>query len=507
MKFSAFFFTLLATAFITFAQEDTRIHYANSITAGDLGSYLSVLASDSLEGREATTRGQHMAAAFIAVHFQKAGLHPAVSTPEGPSWFQQFDLVRIRPATAYIVIDRDTLKNLHDFIYTGQDTYNEPLSGRPVFLEKHPKKEIPAEDIKDRDVIICCAGSRTERETLATALDARDVRNVFIITDDEKLPFNTLLNRYRRFMSYGRLYFPEKVKLRKGYFLIPPAVGARMLDITATEMSKMMERYRQGKRFSMKNSQPAEITYSIGTSIDTVQTENVLAVIEGTDKKDEYLFITAHYDHLGTRDGEVYNGADDNASGTSAMMEIAEAFALAKKDGHGPRRTVVFMAMTGEEKGLLGSSYYISHPLFPLKKTIADLNIDMAGRVDEQHEDNPDYIYLIGSDKLSSQLHRISEQCNDTYSQLTLDYTYNDDNDPNRFYYRSDHYNFAKNNIPVIFYFNGTHEDYHRKSDTIDKINFPLLEKRTKLVFYTAWELANMDERIKPDPEKAPPAK
>jgi Zn-dependent M28 family amino/carboxypeptidase len=145
---------------------------------------------------------------------------------------------------------------------------------------------------------------------------------------------------------------------------------------------------------------------------------------------------------------------------------------------------------------LFGSKYYTSHPIFPLNNTVVDLNIDMVGRIDKKHEGKPDYIYLIGSDKLSSELHNLSEEVNKKYTQLKLDYKYNDDNDPNRFYYRSDHYNFAKNNIPIIFYFNGIHDDYHKTTDTPDKINFDLLAKRAQLVFYTAWEIANRENRL-----------
>jgi Zn-dependent M28 family amino/carboxypeptidase len=175
-----------------------------------------------------------------------------------------------------------------------------------------------------------------------------------------------------------------------------------------------------------------------------------------------------------------------------ALLEIAEAFKNAKEKGNGPSRSVVFLHVTGEEKGLLGSEYYTDvEPIFPLDQTVANLNIDMVGRIDPKRDGDRNYIYLIGSDKLSTELHELSEEVNSKYTQLELDYTYNDENDPNRFYYRSDHYNFAKNNIPIIFYFNGTHDDYHRPSDTPDKINYDLLENRTRLIFYTAWELAN----------------
>ena len=227
-----------------------------------------------------------------------------------------------------------------------------------------------------------------------------------------------------------------------------------------------------------------------------IRGENVLGYIKGTDLKDELIILTAHYDHLGKHDTLLFNGADDDGSGTVAIMEIAEAFMLAKRDGKGPRRSILIMPVSGEEKGLLGSKYYTDNPVFPLRKTIANLNIDMIGRIDNMHLDG-NYVYLIGSDMLSKELHNISEKINKKHIGLELDYTYNTEDDPHRYYYRSDHYNFAKNNIPVIFYFNGVHEDYHKTTDTIEKIDFNKIEKITRFVFLTAWELANREERIK----------
>ena len=231
-------------------------------------------------------------------------------------------------------------------------------------------------------------------------------------------------------------------------------------------------------------------------SNQTIRGENVLGYIEGSDLKEELLIITAHYDHLGKHDSLIFNGADDDASGVSAALEIAEAFMLAKKAGHGPRRSILIMPVSGEEKGLLGSRYYTDNPIYPLENTVANLNIDMIGRLDDWH-DNGNYVYLIGSDRLSYDLHNLNEKINDDYIRIDLDYRFNDKDDPNRYYYRSDHYNFAKNNIPVIFYFNGVHEDYHKPSDTIEKIDFDKINTITRLIFLTAWEIANRDERIK----------
>ena len=249
--------------------------------------------------------------------------------------------------------------------------------------------------------------------------------------------------------------------------------------------------------------QEMTVTDRSGNSIDSY---NVLAYIEGSDKANEVLVITSHLDHIGIEDdGQINNGADDDGSGTVAMMEIAEAFIEAKEDGNGPRRSVLFLHVSAEEKGLLGSKYYTDNPIYPLANTVANLNIDMIGRVDSLHIEQPDYIYLIGSDILSEDLHEVSEKANQDYVGLTIDYRYNDPTTlvyefgrwrENRYYYRSDHYHFIKNNIPAIFYFNGTHKDYHAPTDTVEKINYALLEKRTRLIFYTAWEIVNREERL-----------
>ncbi|PDH50743.1 MAG: peptidase M28 [Cryomorphaceae bacterium MED-G14] len=250
-----------------------------------------------------------------------------------------------------------------------------------------------------------------------------------------------------------------------------------------------------------------------------VDSENVIAIIEGTEKPEEYLILTAHLDHVGygrtgsrlrkSYIGEVkdriHNGADDDGSGTVAMLEIAQAFKQASKKGKGPKRSIIFLHVTGEEKGLLGSAYYSDNPIYPLSNTVANLNLDMIGRIDPTRKgDKREYIYIIGSDHDSQDLHEISEQTNLQTVNLDLDYRYNAKDDPQRFYYRSDHYNFAKKGIPIIFYFSGTHEDYHLPSDTPDKINYDLLELRSKLIFYTAWNIANRDQRVVIDPKPEP---
>ncbi len=233
---------------------------------------------------------------------------------------------------------------------------------------------------------------------------------------------------------------------------------------------------------------------------NTKASENVIAFIKGSEKPDEVVIISAHYDHLGfTNEGKINNGADDNASGTSALMEIAQAFELAKDDGHSPKRSILFLHLTAEEIGTYGSNYYTKYPVFKLDSTISDLNIDMIGRVDKAHINNKNYIYLIGSDRLSKELHYLSEKVNDAFVKINLDYKYDAENEDNHYFERSDQYNFAIQGIPVIFYFNGVHEDYHQPTDTAEKIDYNLLAKRTKLIFATTWQLANQDNRITVD--------
>lgn len=224
--------------------------------------------------------------------------------------------------------------------------------------------------------------------------------------------------------------------------------------------------------------------------------ENIWAYIEGSEKPEEVLIISAHYDHVGIKNGEIYNGADDDGSGTVAILQIAQAFQKAKNEGHGPKRSILFLHVTGEEHGLHGSRYYSENPLFPIANTVADINIDMIGRRDIDHAKTNNYVYVIGADRLSTDLHNITVAQNKKYTHLDLDFKFNDPKDPNHFYERSDHYNFAKFGIPAVFLFNGVHEDYHQKSDEPNKIEYDALAKRAQLAFVIAWELANRPDRI-----------
>jgi len=240
----------------------------------------------------------------------------------------------------------------------------------------------------------------------------------------------------------------------------------------------------------------SSLNASMGVLNEKISDPNVIGYLEGTDLKNEVVVVCGHWDHDGILpDGTFFPGADDNGSGTVGVVEVAKAFAQAKKEGKGPRRSILFIALSAEEKGLLGSQYYVENPIIPLTQTVACLNIDMIGRIDDKHlNGDHNYIHVIGVNKLSTDLKLIVEKAN-TDTKMKLDYDYDHPEEPMRLYYRSDHYNFAKKGIPSLFFFSGLHPHYHTPEDTIDKIDFPMMVKREKLIFYTTWEIANRDNK------------
>tara|TARA_B100001540_G_scaffold313436_1_gene336360 strand:- start:1 stop:1008 length:1008 start_codon:yes stop_codon:yes gene_type:complete len=269
----------------------------------------------------------------------------------------------------------------------------------------------------------------------------------------------------------------------------------------ANEVSKIGHSYFQefvvkGKRYNYgKQKNKKTFMQRAKEKNNKIKGKNVIGFIEGTEKKEEVIVVSAHYDHLGFREEKIYNGADDNATGTAAILEISKALSKYVKEGGELKRSVLFILMSAEEKGLIGSKHYTDNPIIPLNKTVANLNIDMIGRKDKRHENN-NYIYIIGSDFISKELHEINENNNKKVG-LELDYKYNNIRDPNRFYFRSDHYNFAKNNIPCIFYFSGVHEDYHQPTDTFEKIDCKKVQKVSQLVFLNIITIANKEKRLK----------
>lgn len=472
--------------------------YAELITPADLKDNLSILASDALEGRETGTRGQKMAAAFISTHFRELGLKAPV---EG-SYYQKFNLYKTMQGEVYMSTRGTTYQNFKDIVYYGKDNSEGEITLPIVFAGKGRPEDFDQLQVNGKAVLISL-GAEDDYRTPISQARARKAAMVLILNTQSEGDFQQYARQFEAFLAEERLSLkkPDIAGKSSGYFFVSPAVAAKIFDTTIQKLSETAN--DTSKKNGLKKVQPGKVTFKTTAHAQVVETENVLGFLEGTDKKDEVLVITSHYDHIGKKkhgQGDlINNGADDDGSGTVAVMQLAKVFAQAKKDGRGPRRSILFMTVAGEENGLLGSEYYTQYPVFPLSNTVVNLNIDMIGRRDEQHSDSPPYVYVIGADKLSSELHELSESMNDKFTKLVFDYTYNDENHPARLYYRSDHWNFAQKNIPIIFYFDGIHEDYHQPSDEVDKIEFDLLTTRSKCVFYTAWEISNREGRIRPD--------
>ncbi len=464
--------------------QDMAVKYANTITEADMKEKLTVLASDEFGGRETGTEGQKKASVFLENFYKNLGL----IAPVDGTYRQKFDMYQSDWTDVYVRMGRKRLKNGEDIVFIGNADLPKELKLGLVYVGDASDEAIGGQDLNGKAVV-----TTSRSRDITKKLKDAGVRAIFSASEDEER-FAQTLPRMARGTLKSRLRFDKTPKEDNESISFYVTIS-QAADMLRTSKEKLIE-----AKTTASTIKSGSVRIGIKRKISTLSTENMMAFLEGTDKKDEILVISSHYDHIGTNsNGEINNGADDDGSGTTGVMEIAEAFVQAAKEGHRPRRSILFLNVTGEEKGLLGSAYYSNNPVFPLENTVNDLNIDMIGRVDPAHENDRDYVYVVGSAKLSSHLKIISEYANITYTGLNFDYKYDDPADRSRIYYRSDHYNFAKHGIPIIFYFNGTHADYHRPSDTIDKIEWDVMAKRTKLVFHTAWILANREERTPVD--------
>ncbi|MDH5400830.1 MAG: M28 family peptidase, partial [Cyclobacteriaceae bacterium] len=436
--------TLLSFVLLSYAlfaqNEKDAINFANTITANDLEEHLTIIASDALEGRETGTRGQKMAAAYIKSHFIELGLTGPVKSEYGDGYFQKVPLYTVKPGNIYIKTAGEQYDNYSKVFYYGSSNTAGEVTAKVVFIGEGTEAEMEGIEIKNKIVMLKMENARAAFRGGLADLFEKGAEMVFIQSTETDEDFTNLAQQFKGYAGNGRLSLDKPgTSATGGVFFVSPSVTEKILGTDQEKINSAMADAQSGKKNAYRKLHGGEVTFNIGQNIKTVNSENVLGFLEGTDKKDEIVIVTSHYDHIGKRGNEINNGADDDGSGTVSVLEIAEAFIQAKKKGKGPRRSILFMTVSGEEKGLLGSAYYASNPVFPLENTVVDLNIDMVGRTDPEHEDKADYVYLVGSDKLSSELHELSEKANATFTQLELDYTYNDENHPDRIYYRSDH--------------------------------------------------------------------
>jgi hypothetical protein len=470
--------------------------FANSITADDLKKHLYIVAGKEMEGRETATEGERKAAAYIEGQFRALGLAPG----NNGSYQMMWPLYRDSLVDASIEVNGKEFSVDKDFVINLSSGHTASLMGSEVVFVGYGLSDSSRDDYKGINargkIVLILPGSApapTGRGRQGSGIYEAAMKNgaAAILQVQSNFPRRAGLSRGGLYTAAYRTSNPPNL------FGISEQVAEAIMGADyASAKEAMKNASAQSKLYK------ANVRLSFTKATKKIESSNVIGLVEGSDKKDEYVFITAHYDHEGKRgDSVIYYGADDDGSGTVSVLELAEAFAKAKAAGKGPRRTIVFMTVSGEERGLLGSAYYSENPIFPLDKTTVDLNIDMIGRIDPKRKvgDSTNYVYVVGDDKLSSDLRVISEAMNKKYIKMELDYKYNDPNDRERIYYRSDHYNFARKGVPIIFYFNGTHNDYHRPTDTPDKIQYDLMARRARLIFYTAWEMANRNDMLKRD--------
>lgn len=510
------FFVLTSIFFISIygqAQDSTALFYSGLIKPETISRHLYILASDSLEGRETAKPGMQKAAAYVSAQFSSYGMKPV----EGSSFFQHIPLV-IHSASAIDIVAGNRLFEPGIDFYSiempvefnlksdqvifagygiidsvsGWNDYNElNVEGKIVLIADGEPVDREGKNLITKSMEN--SPWKLARKTKINLAKQKKAAAIFYISNE----YDANSTRMKRWLSEGKLNLEsdnENQVVPVIYINLDAAEA--IFNAASTSLKKLEAKAAKGEK-----SMAATLNTSIQVSCSArrVSCTNVLGYVEGSDLKDELIIISAHLDHLGKRESKIYYGADDDGSGCATILNMAEVFMKAKAEGKGPHRSILFITFSGEEKGLLGSEYYTENPVFPLGKTVANLNIDMIGRIDTIQRNTKLYTYIIGSDKLSTELHKINETANSFCCNLDLDYRYNDPADKLKLYYRSDHYNFAKKNVPVIFYFTGLHEDYHEPTDTVDKIDFEKTAAIGKLIFNTAWELVNRPNRISVD--------
>jgi len=481
--------------------------FGSVITQEGLKQKLSIIASAEMEGRETASPGQKRAAAYIESEFKRMGLLPG----NGKSYQQIYPVYQDALTDKQLTVNGRAFEWDKDFTYsmqsisTGNWNYtNAVFAGYGMVDSAKGINDYANLDVKGKLVVILegsasgsaapgVGGMRAFNANPASPMAkmrvaiAKGATGLFIISADFPRRVATPVK--------GNMY--TKANTVSGFLMA--SISA---DVASAILGSKEKLTTATIATTAKGAYTATVNALVTKTTENLESSNVIGILPGTDKKEEYLMLTGHYDHLGKKGDVIWYGADDDGSGTVSVMQMAEAFTAAAKKGKLPRRTIVFMTVSGEEKGLWGSEYYSEHPIFPMEKTTADLNTDMVGRIDTERKtaDSLNYVYVIGHDKLSSDLPIINEAANNLSSKIVLDYKYDDPTDKNMIYYRSDHYNFAKKGVPILFFYDGMLlADYHKPTDTIEKINFELMQKRVLMVFYTACEIANRDEMLKRD--------
>ena len=506
---------------------------ANAITAARLSEHLHFVASDAMGGRDTPSKGLDDTAKFLADNLARLKIKPA---GDDGTYFQKIELVsfKVDPAQSSFRLQDRAFKFGEDFLVGAGRTTG--ASGALVYAGHGyvvKSKNINAYnglDVRDK-IVIAAAGvlpsgmTRADLKGKAGEGDWDDAES-YARKNGAKALIRIPRN-FERTWRFGR-FMADRDNYQVTRF-IPAGSGAAAAAgelLTAVPSAALLDALFAGEKragsdilkgivagdagesFSLGAGKRVDLSVSVAAK--KAMTQNVVGVLEGSDAnlKKEYVAIGAHYDHVGVGQAvngdTIYNGADDDGSGTVGVLAIAEAFA---RGAVRPKRSVLFVWHCAEEKGLWGSEYFTKFPTVPLKQIVAQLNMDMIGRSKPEGDtktangnlSGSNELYVIGSKMMSTELGALSERVNGAYLNLNFNYKYDDPVDPNRFFFRSDHYNYAQQGIPIIFYFDGVHEDYHRPSDSPDKIDYRKMEKITRTVFLTAAEIANAPTRPRVD--------
>ncbi|MGZ2371597.1 M28 family metallopeptidase [Ancylomarina sp. YFZ004] len=497
----AIFCLLISLSFqlLGFSQNYSNIDFAHRISEKDIEKNVEALCSYKMQGRETGTKGQKNAAVYIYSQFKHAGLKAIDKSQDSLSYFQSLNLSKLRLPSGTIKVNKRTFRNYKDFVAAPvQDSTFKDLD--IVFIGNSPIENYSEIDFTNKAVLFLTTNFH-KAFSEAFQIWKHSKPSLILFCD----PINNCL--FDRFIHTSKSMRNKRFRLKEPINIADTIRSSKELDLydyirtqqiipISTRLAKAITslKLKQLKNIVTNQNQTTPIKTHLQLQLikndEIIKTENVISLIEGTEKPNEYIVISAHYDHLGAHKGLVFHGANDNASGTSALIEIAKGFKDACKKNKLPKRSILFVAFTGEEKGLLGSRFFINNSPVPLKSIKANLNMDMLGRIDTNHELS-NYVYLLGTSDLNPKLKQLSDSLNSLHPNLILDYEYDQPHNP--LYGASDQASFVEKGIPSIMYFNGLHDDYHTTNDTADKLNYKNIKRVAQLVFLTAWELANQN--------------
>jgi hypothetical protein len=472
---------------------------AQTITPADLYARIEFLASDLMRGRDTPSRELDIVASYLANQYKLLGFRPG---GEGGTFYQRYPYPRRALDTASVHLGTVDAAQQNRMLAYGTDFYATAVAPRAgesadmnharlVWVGQLGAQGLPAGDYHEAVPVVSIPGARANRDWRRAVTRARERAQAagataVAVVLDPAFPDTTFRRLAASSREYGRS-LPDEREIAVFYVTNAAAAGI------AQRASVDLARPTSGRAVELRGLQAHFAARAM--PLDQATAPNVIAIIPGSDPalRDEYVVVSAHMDHVGVgrpvNGDSIYNGADDDASGTAGILEVAQAIAALPTR---PRRSVAFVHVSGEEKGLLGSRWFSEHPTIPLARIVADINVDMIGR------NSPDSVVVIGKtySTMGAQVNAIRA----AHPELHLAAA--DDIWPEEgFFFRSDHYNFARKEVPAIFFFSGTHPDYHKPSDEVEKIDTDKAARVARLVFYLACDVANSAERPRWDPK------